>query len=550
MGASVPLDDLPTSSVPADDLPQGATNGTLQRLQAAGLPYPGQPIGRGGRVIQNAITEAAAGMVDMFLNAPSNVWNLSKAAAGSLATAAGYPEYADSVSPAPNYARRALQAIGAINTENEPKTQGEQYASALAQGATAGAAGGIPGMIAGAGTNLVGQAVGDLTGNQNVALAAALGAQPLIGAAKNLGDKRIALAESLKSEKSPLKDTLERGRESGYVAPPATTNPTLWNKILEGIGGKAATQQDSAVANQSAVNSAIRKELGNTFPEGITDEALDVLSKQAAQPYAEVAALPAVPRKKVGTVFIGETPTPMMGKANISPADALKELNQARIDMKDHWREYQRQGSVSARDAYKAAEARALQMESELERAVLNADRPDLVDAMRDARQRIAKIHDVQRALNADRGEISALDLAKAKERGVPLTGELLTAAKFGNAFPKSVQRPEQIGSPTVNNLNSILGSGIGASLGAVLGGGAPGASVGAMAGAVATPTVQALVRKLLLSKPYQGSFGTPNYMQPDYFASSLSQIAGGMPNAAEDALLRAYIFAQQRQGQ
>jgi hypothetical protein len=52
----------------------------------------------------------------------------------------------------------------------------------------------------------------------------------------------------------------------------------------------------------------------------------------------------------------------------------------------------------------------------------------------------IAKTYSVQKGLNSETGSVSAQALAKQLEKGKPLSGELLTVAKMGSAFPKATQ--------------------------------------------------------------------------------------------------------------
>ncbi len=161
---------------------------------------------------------------------------------------------------------------------------------------------------------------------------------------------------------------------------------------------------------------------------------------------------------------------------------------------------------------------------------------------LRAARPELAKIHDVERALNTDRCEVSAVDLAHARDRGVPLSGNLLTAAKMGNAYAKAIQAPERVGSPAVNNLVSGISAAGGAGVGAATGG-AFGAGAGAAIGAIGVPLTQMAIRKMLLSGAYQRGMGTPNYD-----ANVIGRTASKIPmTTANEALLRAYILSQQR---
>lgn len=348
----------------------------------------------------------------------------------------------------------------------------------------------------------------------------------------SIGSKRIAMADAIKNSKKPLTDTMNAVRDAGYVMPPSMTNPTLTNRILESFGGKAATGQEASLRNADVTANLVRKELGLPAGAPITEESLAALRLQRAEPYRQVAGLEGLPATRTGTSYdTSGASSAVMSKTPLTPAEALKELNQARIDAKDYWKEYQRQGSVAARDKYATARDRATQLEGEIERTATLQGRPELAAELRGARTEIAKIHDVERAMNAERGEVSARDLAKAMDRGVPLTGGLETAGRMGSAFPKAVQAPEQIGSPAVNNLVAGLSGAGGAGIGAALGGGA-GGMMGAAIGSIGVPLAQSGMRSLLLSKPYQKFMGTPNY-DASAFAKLLSKTPGNANQAA-----------------
>ena len=504
---------------------------------------------RSGAVVKNSIMEAVAAFPDMFINAPSNIMNLGRAAGGSLEHLVGTSGLASNIQEPPNVIRNLFEKNGLITPQAAPETGLEGYLSAGTGGAAAGAMGGLPGMAMGAASNLIGHGVSDFTESPTAGLAASLLAPFGANKAAQYGAKQLALSDELKRQKTPLTDTMAEVRNAGYVMSPATTNPTWTNKILESIGGKAASKQDASMHNQATTDAVVRKGIRAPSDMPITEDALLNLRNTAAQPYNDMTSLAGLPPKQVGTQLSagGLGPVvPMYGKTPPIPDQLVHDWKSTNAKASLTWKEYEENKKVESLDRYNALRERSAQIERDLEAAAQHANRPDMVDKLRQARVEIAKIHDVERALNPSRGETSAIDFARAKGKGVPFTGDLLTVAKMGEAFPTAVRRPEQIGSPGVNNLNSMIGGGAGASLGAALTGGNPvGAGAGAMAGAVATPYIQGLVRQLLLSKGYQKSMGTPNYD-----AGMIGKTASRIPmSTSDEALLRAYILSQQ-QGQ
>lgn len=72
------------------------------------------------KTIGNAVVKGATGVADSFANLPSNLVNLGKMAAGTAATAAGYPQYAADVSPPPSPFEKAARWAGLIDPSREP----------------------------------------------------------------------------------------------------------------------------------------------------------------------------------------------------------------------------------------------------------------------------------------------------------------------------------------------------------------------------------------------------------------------------------------------
>jgi hypothetical protein len=123
--------------------------------------------------------------------------------------------------------------------------------------------------------------------------------------------------------------------------------------------------------------------------------------------------------------------------------------------------------------------------------------KPDMLKAYRQARQNIAKSFTVEKGLREGAGTVDARALGRELQKGKPLSGELRTAAQFGNVFNKAAQPPQLIGSPGVNALKpmaSVLTGVAGASAM-----GPMGAALGA-ANYVASP----VARSVMFSRPFQ----------------------------------------------
>jgi len=81
----------------------------------------------------------------------------------------------------------------------------------------------------------------------------------------------------------------------------------------------------------------------------------------------------------------------------------------------------------------------------------------DALQKFRDARTLIAKTHTVEGAFNPSSGNVVATKLAGQLAKK-PLSGELRTAAQFGQAFPKAAQ--DIVDSGSVSNLGTLVSSG------------------------------------------------------------------------------------------
>jgi hypothetical protein len=88
-----------------------------------------------------------------------------------------------------------------------------------------------------------------------------------------------------------LAASLKEAQDKGYVVPPSTTNPTLFNKTLETIGGKEATQNQARVINQTARNAGAAEDLGLTA-ETLTPDAVNAVKQEAGKAFEAARSIP------------------------------------------------------------------------------------------------------------------------------------------------------------------------------------------------------------------------------------------------------------------
>lgn len=297
--------------------------------------------------------------------------------------------------------------------------------------------------------------------------------------AQVLGE-RAAAKEAAASQNAVRDATLTEAQKAGYVVPPSAVNPSFLNKRVESIGGKAAVGQEAAGRNQLVTNKLARETLGLADDAPITVHALEKLRDTAAAPYREVAA--------------------------ISPqaATALEQLKQARFDANAYFKHYAVSADPASLKTAQQSAQTAQQLETALEQAAVQAGKPDLIPALRAARQQIAKSYEVERALNVATGDVSARALGASLDKGKPLSGGLLTAGNFAEAFPAYARDAAKIPTPGVSKSEALTAALLG-----TLGYGATGNPLGMAAAAL--PLASGPARSMVLSKPYQSVMAKPS---------------------------------------
>lgn len=289
----------------------------------------------------------------------------------------------------------------------------------------------------------------------NVVMGAALNPEMLAG--------RIGKVAEVAAPLSVSDQILATSRKAGYVVPPATANPSMVNRTLEGFAGKANVAQAASIKNQAVTNGLVRKALNLPEDAPLTADTLAESRGPAGQVYEQV--------KNAGTV----TASPQYAKdldaltrsadsiqkdfpkyssgaqAQIKElADSLKsetfdsgtavELSKdLRYNAASNYSAATRTGDPTMRALAQAQQKAAEALENELGRHLESTGKPDLAGEWDAARTHIAKTYSVQNALDGA-GNVDATKLGKQLLKGKPLSDELETAANFANAFPKAAR--------------------------------------------------------------------------------------------------------------
>lgn len=286
------------------------------------------------------------------------------------------------------------------------------------------------------------------------------------------------------------RQTLQAGKELGYVLPPSIVRPNLGNDSLGSVAGKAATAQEAVRRNQPITNAAIREELGLQPAQldkggtgAISIPELNTAKMGPNGAYAAVAGLS--PQAKIRLEEF------KLAQSNANNAYASLRNNYD-VAVKNQAEQFQKDADAS----FKALEAEAKQ-----------AGKPELIDDLRAARVKLAKIALVENAINKGTGDVDVTVIGKAYDAGEKLSGNLEKIGRFQNAFSKLVKDMSDSPPSGVHQLLPVAGAGFGGMI-LTSGHGLPAAGT-ALGATMAGPMV---ARNVVLSRPYQNAFVNYNY--------------------------------------
>lgn len=309
-------------------------------------------------------------------------------------------------------------------------------------------------------------------------------------------------------------------RDAGYVIPPteASSEPGVVANALSSVGGKIKMQQAASVKNQSVTNSIAAKELGLPADAMLDEATFSKVRQDAGKAYQAVedsmSKLPGgkveanddflnkvVDLDKKGAALRRDFPelatnpdidalqTSLL-KQDFSPRAGVEAIKRLRFQSKSNLKSFDNPAKLelglAQRDGANAIEDL---IETRLEE---NGDSAT-VQAYRDARQTIAKSHDIEAATDAN-GNVDARKIARLGERR-PFSGGLKTIADTASAFGKSMQNPDKFGGL---ERRSILDTGV------VVGSGLASLHNPAMAAGALVPLLRPFARNLALSEGLQ----------------------------------------------
>lgn len=260
--------------------------------------------------------------------------------------------------------------------------------------------------------------------------------------------------------------TLRQAQDKGLVVPPATTNPTIPNVVLESIAGKNATQQGAQAINQAARNRIAVQALGLSPDTPLTAATIDAIKKETGPAYE---AARAIPRFQTSDDYINalsgvskdaETAKALTGPVGpdiskavdnaLQPSMSGDEAVSAIKVLRDKASDAFGRGDSSAGRAYKQI---SKAIEDELERGAgsMGGQYSDLVGNLRNARTRYAVASTIGDSMDAA-GNVLGPKLAANLRNGGYMTGDLRTAAEHAVNFGKANLAPN---SSPVSHLDS-----------------------------------------------------------------------------------------------
>ena len=281
--------------------------------------------------------------------------------------------------------------------------------------------------------------------------------------------------------------SLKAAQDAGFSIPRSLYNPTFLSNRLESFGGKAAVKQQAVDENQGLVNNLTRQALNLPANTPLSSEAVNAVRTKAYEPYQQVAGL------------------------STGAANALEDLKQNRADANAWFKSYNR--SANPTDL---AKAKDFQQTADIADQVLNdyakqANRPELIGQLNDARKMIAKTYTVERAMNKGSGDIDSSVLASLFNKGKPLSDGLDQVGRFASTFSQVAPKAKGNSGAGISALDAAT-----AAVLAGVGAGSTGSPEGLAAGAIP-----------LLLRPAARNIALSNMLKsaPDYSQNILTKL-------------------------
>ena len=244
--------------------------------------------------------------------------------------------------------------------------------------------------------------------------------------------------------------TLEESGKAGYFVPRSTIKPGLVSNLGDRAGGKVAIQQTAEIKNQAITDRLAKAELKIPANIPMTDDLLRDMRLSEGKIYETIknmgvfttdksykTNLRGILKKYSGASDdFPELAKPdvqklisALDKETITAKGAIEQVKNLRSSATESFRKGEHGVALAQREAAEA-------LDNLIERNIEPNLGKTILSQYRLARKNIAKIHDVEDALNESGGNVNAVILGRKLEKNLPLSGNLKTIAKFSRANP------------------------------------------------------------------------------------------------------------------
>jgi len=248
----------------------------------------------------------------------------------------------------------------------------------------------------------------------------------------------------------------ELAQQHGIAIPPSYIGGPV-SKTMQSWAGKARVDRTFAEKNEAAIDRLAKRDIGLNEHASLDEETIDELRDHHNLAYRKLASLGAI---KADTKYVKDVlaagdrfstrPTSFGGQArfpaiaqekdaylvNEFTADhAITAVRQLRQLSRANLRNYDVDKNALGYAQRQIANA----IEDQMERVAVASGKPEIMNAVRNARVQLAKIANVEDSLGAG-GHVNASQLVRMLDKGAPLDGDLLTIARVARDFPEATR--------------------------------------------------------------------------------------------------------------
>lgn len=295
-------------------------------------------------------------------------------------------------------------------------------------------------------------------------------------------------------QNAPRDAMVKQAQNIGLVAPPSKVGAGAGSRALETVSGKFMLNEAASAKNSQVINDAARKYIGLPIDSPLTTETLADLKSTYSVPYERASALPLTQVQSTSGGLVRSTLTR-------SGAEIVNDIKIAKEDANAAFKALKNPNlpdRTETRNLYNQLTRKVKSLEQELDTVAKANKQSDLLDDLRDARQRLAKVYTVENALNPETGTV---DIKSISKQEAPISGELALAQRFAKAFPE-VTKPVAT-QPNPLSIYDIL----------AISAGSGGET--ANKALIGLPFLRASGRAAVISQPFQRGIVTPQYPMP-----------------------------------